>query len=397
MKRKLRSRPRQQCAILMVVLILVAMACGNRNESASNDVYTCPMHPTVVSNRPATCPVCAMDLVRQARPGEEVEIKGDLVRLLQSPNEAIVNRSMPIVRGEFRRLPVSTPARGVVTYDSRQLFSVPARVAGRVEHIYLQYHGQPVKKGDRVAEIYSPELATALRELAFAREHDGSNVELIRQAEQKLILLGMPKNQIASIRREEPHHTVTVFSPHDGYVVVENPSQEGVMVKSGDYVSKGEILVSIVNPTAVRLELSVSASWNGLIKEGDRVMVQATNDELLEATVDLVQPFFSSGEPFTKIRIHTGQENVWRVGQFINATVFADSVEALWIPRSAVLDLGLKDVVFVKGRNGVFSPREVVTGIASANKIAIESGLASTDEIAANAHFMVDSEGFIKP
>src|SRR5690606_179304 len=185
MKRKLRSSARQQCAILMVVLILVAMACSNRNDSASNDIYTCPMHPTVVSNRPATCPVCAMDLVRQARPGGEVEIKGDPVKLLQSPKEAIVNQSMQTVRGAFRRLPVSTSAHGVVTYDSRQISSVSARTAGRVDRAYLRYHGQPVKRGDRVAEIYSPELTTAFRELAFIREHDSSNAELIRQAEQK--------------------------------------------------------------------------------------------------------------------------------------------------------------------------------------------------------------------
>ena len=82
------------------------------------------------------------------------------------------------------------------------------------------------------------------------------------------------------------------------------------------------------------------------------------------------------------------------MGHLVSANIRLSTTEALWVPHEAVLDLGLKKVVFLKER-GVFKPKQVFTGSEAEGMVEIVKGLASSDEIAANAHFMVDSEGFV--
>ena len=143
----------------LFVLLIIFSACDSKETTHVDDTYTCPMHPTVISDRPGSCPVCGMDLVRKARSGEEVEITEDLSRLLKSPNEIVV-ASIKTIRGEYKSMPLFVEAQGVVTYDTRHIHTIPARVGGRLERVYLTYAFQRVSKGQKIADIYSPELLT---------------------------------------------------------------------------------------------------------------------------------------------------------------------------------------------------------------------------------------------
>src|SRR5688572_33324230 len=102
----------------IMLIILLATSCSSDKHAEHADTYTCPMHPTVVSDRPSTCPVCGMDLVRKARSGEEVEITEDLAKLIQSPNETVI-ASIKTIKAEYKSVPSSVEAQGVVTYDTR--------------------------------------------------------------------------------------------------------------------------------------------------------------------------------------------------------------------------------------------------------------------------------------
>src|SRR5690606_18837812 len=84
------------------------------------------------------------------------------------------------------------------------------------------------------------------------------------------------------------------------------PTQSGAsrLLRSGDYVSAGQTLFTIVDATALRLELNVSGAWNGLVKEGARVKLALGNQQLQPGTVGLVQPFFDRGESFLKLRVY---------------------------------------------------------------------------------------------
>ena len=94
--------------------------------------------------------------------------------------------------------------------------------------------------------------------------------------------------------------------------------------------------------------------------------------------------------------MYTSKTEGLHIGHLVNAKISLGSRESLWVPKEAVLDLGAQKIVFLKDR-GTLKPKEVSAGITAQGMIEIKGGLASSEEIAANAHYLVDSESFIKP
>jgi membrane fusion protein, copper/silver efflux system len=427
MKKNLKSN-----FILFTVIALVTLAsCGQGGEHAEHgDTYTCPMHPTVISDRPGTCPVCGMDLVRKARSGEDVEITEELAKLLKSPNQTIV-ASIKTIKGEFKSVPVSLEVQGVVTYDTRNIHAIPSRVSGRLEKIFLKYAYQPVTKGQKIAEIYSPELITAQRELIFLLENDAENTSLIEASKTKLELLGMTASQINTlIEKKQPTNTFSIFSTYSGYLIdaqkspstaVAMPSEagstademggassnspsapvaqqsdvSGSILREGSYVSAGQTLFSIVNNEALRIELDIPAKQAGSISQGDKLKLDFGNGSTEQASVNFVQPFFNEGQDFLKLRVYTKKIQGLHIGHLVTAKIQVSPSESLWVPKESVLDLGNSKVVFIKDR-GVLKPKKIMTGVSSEGLIQVASGLSSSDEIAANAQYLVDSESFVK-
>lgn len=417
-------------SLALFMLLLLASCKGNDDHAGHQDVYTCPMHPTVLSDKPGTCPVCGMDLVRKAQAGEEVEISGDLSKLIKSPDQVIIS-SIRTIKAEYKSVPVFVDAAGMVTYDTRNVYSVPARAGGRIEKMYLKYEFQAVKKGQKIAELYSPELVTAQRELLYLLENDDENDLLIQSAKHKLELLGLTTSQINDmVKRKEPHVVFTVYSPYSGYVILDdmapsvNPEMNQTssaaggagmsamgpaapaasspsvtpkktsLIREGDYVSAGETLVRLVNTNGLRIELEVPGADAGIISAGDKIKLDFGDGNESRTSVDFVQPFFSEGQNFMKIRVYIKDKDLF-IGQLVRARIQSGPRESLWIPRQAVLDLGTDKVVFIK-QSDVFKPRKIVTGARADELIEVETGLASSEEIAANAQYLVDSESFIK-
>lgn len=420
-------------ALVSVVLLslLVLGACNKGNEHAKHeDTYTCPMHPTVISDRPGSCPVCGMDLVRKANAGEEVKITEELARLIKSPNESIV-ATVKVIKGEFKSMPVSVEAQGVVTYDTRNIYAIPARIGGRLEKVYLRYIFQQVRSGQKVAEIYSPELITAQRELLYLIESDAHNSTLIESAKNKLQLLGATQSQIdEAIRNKNAAFTFSIYSSFDGYVIREDQQPPTVtttssssvsgmgggmsgaptnvstapksttmnsseLIREGNYVSTGQTLFKVVNASALRIELDLPVAQAGRVNINDEVDLDLGNQEIVKGKVDFVQPFFTEGEEFLKVRLYVRNTGELKIGQLVRASIRLKPLEALWIPREAVLDLGLDKIVFVKER-GAFTPKNVRAGVRTDGWVEIIQGLSSSDEIASNAQYLVDSESFIK-
>lgn len=428
---------RNKTALSVLFLLLLFAAACNRNGTHAEhaDTYTCPMHPTVIQDRSGTCPVCGMDLVRKARPGEAVQITEDLARLIKSPNETVV-ASIKTIKGAYKAMPVSIEAQGIVTYDTRNIFTIPSRVGGRLEKVLLKYPFQSVKKGQKVAEIYSPELLTAQRELLFLLENDSQNALLIKSAKERLQLLGATEAQIkALVQGKEPQNTFAIYSAYDGYVISETQqapvapatapapptaapggmsdgmgstsgsqsmaaqtttvSISGNLIREGSYVTSGQALFKVVNTSALRVELNVPSAMASTIGKGTEVKLDFGDGEEQSATVDFVQPFFNEGQEFLTVRVYTQSSGKLHIGHLVRARIEGSSVEALWIPREALLDLGVDKVVFIKDKK-VLKPKKVVVGARAGDLVEIRQGLSSSDEIAANAQYLVDSESFIK-
>lgn len=421
------------------VLLIVAFACTQNKKQSQHESYTCPMHPTVIQDMPGTCPVCAMDLVQKGLPGEEVKITAELNYLLK-PTNAMVISSIKTVMPVQKEMEITTKANGIITYDTRRITSVPIRFGGRIEKLSIKYNFQPIRKGQKILEIYSPDLVTAQRDLLYLIKSDKENSQLIEGAKEKLRLLGVSNSQIDRlISTGEESYSFNVFSPVDGYVVEEaaltspvpispktassamdgGMANEGksnsvqtltpvssseLLTREGMYVSAGQSVFKVVNTEYVWAEFDVYQRDAASIKINDLAHLTFDNTtETIESKVNFVQPFFKSGESFVKVRVYlsnvgsppAGQAGKLRIGQLVTAQFTITSKEAIWIPQSARLNLGTKEITFIK-RRGVFRPKEIVTAHQSGNWIEVLSGLEASDSVSYNAQFMVDSESFIK-
>ena len=405
---------------------MLLASCNGRHDHTTSEMYTCPMHPTVISDKPGACPVCGMELVRKAGLTAQAEVSEDLLNQIKLPGKSIIS-TIKTVKPAFKSLPVSIDAVGVVTYDTRNIYSISSRVAGRVEKMYLKYEFQRVQKGEKVAEIYSPELSTAQRELLYILENDKDNLQLIEYAKRRLELLGLSPSQVHEVvKRGVVIQSVPVYSPYTGYIILDNNepvlnqksrrstssdpmsgmelqrSSEPAsatdaasnLVREGDYLSQGQTLVRLVSAGALRIDLNLVGVKSGAVAAGDTIRLAFQDGSTEDVSVDLVQPFFSQGQDFMKVRVYT--KNSDRIiGELVRARVELIPTESLWVPRESVLDLGIDKVIFVWERE-ILTPRKVTTGARSGNLVEVKTGLASSEEVAANAQYLVDSESLIK-
>jgi len=403
---------------LSIILLLLLISC--KEQHTHTDLYTCPMHPTVQSDKPGSCPVCGMSLVRVAREGEEVKITSDLAKLLLSPNQSVVS-STKTTKGEYKSVPITIASQGLVTYDTRNVYTISARVSGRLEKVFLQYNFQTVTRGQKIAELFSPELQGAQRELLYLAQHDAENQALISAARNRLQLLGVTESQINDLLQgKEVPATISIYSPRTGYLITNDqpvsappaapstasgmnamsssvekiPEGSSDLVREGSYVNAGQTIFRIVNPSSLRIDLNLPATQANSVKVGQSIFLDFENGKQQKATIEFIQPFFSAGESFAKVRAYTSYSPDLHIGHLVDARIELASSESLWIKREAVVDLGLDQIVFVKERE-VLKPKKVTIGTRAGEWIEVKQGLSSSDELAANAQFLVDSESFI--
>jgi len=424
---------------------------SGHTHQTDEEAYTCPMHPQIVQDKPGSCPICGMDLVKKVTTGgDSLTVNADLKALLQ-PTNSVVVANIATVHPEQRSASVSVQANGLVTYDTRRLYTIPARFGGRVEKLYVRVNYQPIRKGQKLLELYSPDIVTAQRELLYLLNADAGNAPLIAAAKQKLLLLGVTDGQINElIRTGKPSYALAVYSPYDGYVVEESasapsgamPASGGMgsagassgmgggmsgggsspardeitfaaptsapgsgaaggslLLREGQYVQTGQTLFRVVNPSRLWAEFRLYARDAVGIKPGNELTISfdQTGQAPRPARVSFVVPFIEGNGQFVTVRAYLPGGNSVRVGQLARATLRRSGVQGLWLPATAILDLGNEQVAFVQQQDAAntFRPVRVQTGQQAGGYVTIMSGLTDENVVARNAQFLIDSESFV--
>ncbi len=381
---------------LWTILLLVVLSCTNNKKQATAEKYTCPMHPEIVQDKPGTCPICFMDLVKKNKEGTEVEITTELNYLLK-PTNALVMSSIKTITPVRDSMVVKARFNGVITYDTRKAVTISSRIAGRVEKLFVKYKFQQIHSGQKILEIYSPELVAAQRDLLYLLQSDPDNSSLINSSKEKLRLLGASEQQIAQVVSSKKEMTLfSVFSSADGYVIESDGKEnEELSVREGMYLNAGQSIVNIIGTQQVWAEFDIPQREASQLKVNDLIRLKKDQENTIEGKINFVQPFFKGEEKFTKVRVCLNNPNgKYKVGQLVSGEIDQRKA-ALWIPSSARIDLGSKEIVFVK-EDGVFKPKVITTIKDADGKLEVVQGLTESDSIAYDAHFMIDSESFIK-
>jgi len=378
-------------------------------HSDTEETYTCPMHPQIIRHEPGNCPICGMPLVKKENAIREIS-EVDLSTLLQGDNNTVVS-SIPVTTLQFSNQEIQLNALGTVEYDTRFMKTISSRVSGRIEKLYIKYRYQPVQTGDRIMDIYSPELLTGQQNLLFLIKNDPTNTPLINAAKQRLLLLGMNSSQLQKVvSTGKAIFNVAVYSTYTGHVHetgnMNNSSQQIIPVnesgelsiKEGMYVEKGQPVFQVNNMDNVWVSLSFFPGENSLIKVGTPVTIipETAPDKKIFSKIGFIEPFYKNGSKTVSARVYlNNSKSMIPVGSQVKATLNIQTKFSNWLPKESVLSLGLNKIVFLKKGN-VFKAHQVNTGIVADNLIQVTDGLDTKDSVAINAQFLIDSEGFIK-
>lgn len=376
----------------------------------SKDVYTCSMHPQVLEYHPGNCPICGMKLIKKnvtTASTNNIELES----LLKPANEFVV-ASLPVTTPQQKSIAVPIKVYGTLEYDTRAAGSISARVSGRIEKLYLRYRYQEVSAGEKIMDIYSPELVTAQQNLLFILKSDADNTSFINAAKQKLLLLGMSETELNEvIKKWKPLYKVSVYSNYSGHVhdagmsndVAANEMSsdaditQPLSLKEGMYVQKGQTLFMTMNHHQAWAALQIFPNEQTLIQKGDavRIIPETDTTAVIDGKIDFIEPFFRTNSKTLTARVYFHNMDMLPIGSHVTADVYSKNIKGLWLPASAVLSLGTNEVAFIK-EDGGFVAHKITTGIRSGNNVQILSGLNTTDSVAANAQYLIDSESFIK-
>ena len=405
----------KQNRIYLFVLLILLAACNTRQKetkqpaAGSEDIYTCSMHPQVLEHHPGNCPICGMVLVKKnAVPSATSNIQ--LESLLKPTNQFVV-ASVPITTAQMKNINTSVKAYGTIEYDTRYAATISARVSGRIEKMYIRYRFQPVEIGQKIMDIYSPEILTAEQNLLFLLQNDANNISFIQAAKEKLLLLGMSEGQLQQvIQNGKPIYSISIYSNYSGHVhdagmmhdampagnINPSPVTQELALKEGMYVQKGQSLLMLMDHHMVWAALQIFATDQTLVKVGNSVNIIPETDTsaAINGRIDFIEPFFRGNSKTVTARVYFSNENMLPIGSHVTANIFTNNRRALWLPQTAVLSLAMNNVALMKSGDG-FIAHKITTGIRSGNDIQILSGLSEKDTVAANAQYLIDSESFI--
>jgi Cu(I)/Ag(I) efflux system membrane fusion protein len=289
---------------------------------------------------------------------------------------------------------------GNVTFDETRLASVNPKVEGWIERLFVDFTGAPVRRGEPQLEIYSPMLIAAQEELLlasrlYAASGTGENAaanarELLESARRRLGYWDIDEATIAAIEAAgEPRRTLVLRAPADGIVIEKS-------AVSGMRVMPGTDLYRIADLARVWIEGEVFEKDLSLVAVGQRAAVsfEAYPGETFAATLTYVYPTVSVEARTGRIRLELANPGLrLKPGMYAKVEIAADAGRtALMIPRSAVHFTGERAIVFLRGEDGVLTPREITTGLAAGADIEVLAGLVEGNVVVSSANFLIDAE-----
>ncbi len=451
---KMRTVSKFVFIILSISLALFLGSCGSANSDSTHEhtqdeagLYTCGMHPEVILEGPGQCPICGMNLTplnvggskaeaatqgsqtsgerkilywqAPMNPTEIYDAPGksnmgmDLVPVYDDQTSSgsqvsidpgtIQNmgvRTATVQRRDFSR---EIRALGKVDYNEENIYEVSSKISGWIEKLHVDYTGKPVRKGQALLELYSPDLVTTQQEYLlalknkelisnsdFASIREGAE-SLLASTRQRLSYWDIPESEINRLETErEVSKTITFESPGNGIVIHKNAVE-------GKFIKEGTSLYRIADLSTVWVFASLYDNEVPWVRVGQTAEMELSYapGKVLKGQVAYIYPYLNEKARDVKVRLEFPNPNLMlKPGMYANVRIKTQAIpDVIVIPAEAVIRSGERNLVFMALGNGRFEPRQIRIGEeGDSGEVLVLAGLQAGEEIVTSAQFLLDSE-----
>jgi len=277
---------------------------------------------------------------------------------------------------------------GYIGFDEEKIFHVHTRVEGWIERLLVKTEGEKVEKGQKLFEIYSPELVNAQEEYLTAL--NSRNQLLMKASEKRLRLLGIGEQQVRRLQESRKiRQRIDYFAEYTGFLNVLN-IREGMFVKPAtDVLSIGQLDTVWV----IAEVFEQQASW---IRAGQNVdmTVSALPGRNWNGKVDYIYPVLDASTRTLRVRVRFDNPDLLlKPNMYVRLQIHAATdQQTVYIPREALIRSGRMDRVVLSLGDGKYKSVVVNSGIESDSAVEILEGLQQDDVVVTSAQFLIDSE-----
>lgn len=367
---------------------------NHTHQAEEGQMWTCSMHPQIMQPEAGDCPICGMDLI-PAESGADGLAPGQF----RMSNNALALADVQTTRvGALASGTHALKLSGTIQENEKAIGTQAAYFEGRIEELFVNFEGEEVRSGQKLATLYAPELVSAQQELITASGLKTAQPELYRAVRNKLKLWKLSEKQISEI---EASGRVQEYFPI--YATVSGTVSE-IMVQAGDYVKKGMPLFKIANLGSVWAVFDAYENQVSLLKEGQLMVITAKSypNAPLQAKISFINPMLNASTRTVEVRaVVQNPGGKLKPGMFVTGDLALSKIgedQALVIPESAVLWTGERSVVYVKidPNAPVFEMREIRVSDGGNGKYTVLSGLENGEEIVTQGTFTLDAAAQLK-
>lgn len=385
---------RKRCNALAFAALIALIGGCSRGDAQKGELAQ-PSQQPMQSEKP----MAAKEM--QGMPGMPMPSRGVMV---DPAKQQLIG--LRVVEATYRPLEKTIRTVGRVEYDERKLKQINTKIDGWIEHLYVDFTGKLVKKGDPLFTIYSPELLSTQEEYLLAlqakKEIGGSPFSrvaaagnsLLEAARRRLLLWDITPEQIAELEQSgKPTKTLTIVSPIDGFVIDK-------MAFEGMRVEPSMVLYKIADLSTVWVYADIYEYELPLVKVGEQATVRLSYypGQIFRGRVIYLYPYLDSKTRTAKVRLelpNTGAVKL-KPGMFADVELKVSMGRRLAVPYEAILDSGTRQIVFVEKGEGHFEAKEVTLGLRVDDQHEILSGLSPGTRIVSSANFFLDSESKLR-
>ena len=367
---------------------------NHNHQMEAGQLWTCSMHPQIMQTEPGDCPICGMDLI-PSESGADDMAPGQF-RMTKNAMALADVRTTRV--GTFTAGGHSLKLSGTIQENEKAVGTQAAYFEGRIEELFVNFEGEEVRSGQKLASLYAPELVSAQQELITASGLKATQPELYRAVRNKLKLWKLSEKQISEI---EASGRVQEYFPI--YATVSGTVSE-IRVQAGDYVEKGMPLFKIANLGSVWAVFDAYENQVSLLREGQSISITAKSypNAPFQAKISFINPVLSASTRTVEVQaVLQNPEGKLKPGMFVTGDLALSQSgpnKSLVIPESAVLWTGERSVVYVKTDPNapVFEMREIQVGDVVNGEYTVVSGLENGEEIVTQGTFTLDAAAQLK-